>query len=400
MEMLYKYKDAFSPRDEIDTCPNIEVDMDVTDKSSIFIRSYHVKEDSKALIDQEMKKSCYLGILKEGFSVYSSPVMLISRKLTKDKTVVTDFRHLNVRIAKNSLAYPVLKDAFSVLGSSKCEVMSILDLKDAFHSLRLSEHSKKYCGILPYFGSMSYLYQRMPMGLNISPSIWQSYINTILDCLQSKKYCEAIMDDLLLFTPSKKSHITKLEDLLKAILKNGLKISPKKCQLFRTNLQYMGNEIFIKDKRVCIKPLRNRLEPIQKLQPPTTVKGCKSFVGMVNFLSMFCPELQKLLKPIYDLTRKSRSFVWGKEQQNSFEEIKCRLIKPPVLHMPNTTGRFYLYSDTSKFATGSVMYQIKNGKPKLIAYASKRLPEAARNCSITELELWRLAINIASFSPY
>ena len=132
----------------------------------------------------------------------------------------------------------------------------------------------------------------MPLGLNILPSIWQSYINAILDCLQSRKYCEAIMDDLLLFTPSKKSHIAKLEDLLKALLKNGLKISPKKCQLFRTELQYMGNTIFIKDRRVCIKPLRSRLEAIQKLQPPTTAKGCRSFAGMVNFLSMFCPELQ------------------------------------------------------------------------------------------------------------
>ena len=129
--------------------------------------------------------------------------MLISRKPIKEKRVVTDFRHLNVRIAKNNLAYPLLKDMFSVLGSSKCEVLSVLDLKDAFHSLRLSEHSKKYCGILPYFGSASYLYQRMPMGLNIFPSIWQSYINAILDCLQSKKYCEVIMDDLPLFTPSK-----------------------------------------------------------------------------------------------------------------------------------------------------------------------------------------------------
>ena len=120
---------------------------------------------------------CYLGMLKEGFLAYSSQVMLISRKLTQDKRVVTDFRHLNVRIAKNNLAYPLLKDPFSVLGSSKCEVLSVLDLKDAFHSLRLSENSKKYGGILPYFGSASYLYQRMLMGLNISPLIWQSKCN-------------------------------------------------------------------------------------------------------------------------------------------------------------------------------------------------------------------------------
>ena len=214
-----------------------------------------------------MKRLVYMGILKEGFSAYSSLVMLISRKLTKDKRVVTDFRCLNVRIAKYNLAYPLVRHTISVLGSSKCEVLSVLDLYDAFHSLRLSENSKRYCGILPYFGSASYLYQRMPMGLNISPSIWQSHINTILDCLQNRKYCEAIMDDLLLFTPSKGTHMNKLEDLFMALLKNGLKISPKKCQLFRTNLQYMGNEIFIQNKRVCVQPFRRRLE-VYKIYSP------------------------------------------------------------------------------------------------------------------------------------
>ena len=96
--------------------------------------------------------------------------------------------------------------------------------------------------------------------------------------------------------------------------------------------------------------------------------------------------------------KKGKTFLLGKEQQDSFEEIKCRLIKLPLLHMPNKTGRFHLYSDASKFATSSALYQIQNGKPKLIMYASKRLPEAAKSYSITEFELCRLAINIASFA--
>ena len=70
--------------------------------------------------------------------------MLISRKMTKDKSVVTDFRHLSMCIVKNNLAYPLLKDTFSMLGSSKCEVMLVLDLKDAFHTLQLMENSKKF----------------------------------------------------------------------------------------------------------------------------------------------------------------------------------------------------------------------------------------------------------------
>ena len=87
--------------------------------------------------------------------------------------------------------------------------------------------------------------------------------------------------------------------------------------------------------------------------------------------------------------KQAMTYITGKEQQIAFKEIKCRLVRPPVLHLPNSTGRFYLYSDTSKFAMGSTL---------LIAYPSKRLPEAAKNYFITELEMYGLAINITSFS--
>ena len=120
----------------------------------------------------------------------------------------------------------------------------------------------------------------------------------------------------------------------------------------------MGNIIFIEERKVCVKPLRSSIEAIQKLNPPIMPKGCRSLAGMVNFLSMFCPNLQILLKPINDLTRKGRHFIWGKEQPEAFEKIKRRLIKTSVLHMPNQEGRFQLYSDISKFAAGSTLYQI------------------------------------------
>ena len=93
-DMLYEYKDAFSLRDEI------------MDKTPFFIRPYHAKEDNKSTLDKEMKRLHYLGILMKEFSVYSSPVMLIRRKLMQDKRAVTDFRHLNMQTAKNNLAYP------------------------------------------------------------------------------------------------------------------------------------------------------------------------------------------------------------------------------------------------------------------------------------------------------
>ena len=139
MDMLYKYKEAFSLRDEIGTCPSIEVGIDVTDKSLFFIRSYHIREEDKKVIDKEMKHLCYLGILKEGFFPYSSLVMLIIQKMTQDKRIVTDFRHLNIRIVKKKLAYPLVRDTFLVLGNSKCEV---------FFSIRF----KRYISFIKAFG--------------------------------------------------------------------------------------------------------------------------------------------------------------------------------------------------------------------------------------------------------
>ena len=105
----------------------------------------------------------------------------------------------------------------------------------------------------------------------------------------------------------------------------------------------MGNTIFIEERRVSVKPIRSWLEAIQKLRLPTTVKGCSSFAGIVNFLSIFCHDLQTWLKPIYNLTRKGRQFIWEKEQHIAFEEIMHRLVKLPVLHLPDNKARFHLY---------------------------------------------------------
>ena len=86
----------------------------------------------------------------------------------------------------------------------------------------------------------------MAMGLNISPSIWQSYINAILEYLQSRKYCKVIMDGLfIVHTPTKKVHISKLEDLLKALLKNGLKISPQKVSIIQNRVTIHGAMLYL-----------------------------------------------------------------------------------------------------------------------------------------------------------
>ena len=340
-----------------------------------------------------MERLVSLGILSKNNTSHTSPVMLITRKLTKDKRLVVDFRLLNTRILRRNTSIPLMSDVLSILGNSEYEVVSCVDIKDAYHSIRLTEKSKEYCGILPYFGSPIYRYEVLPVGIACAPQIWMDYITLILSELEDKKKYIAIMDDLLIHS-TKVDHWKLLEQLLKSMCKNGLRLSPKKCQLFKTNLIYMGNEFTINRRTMTITPLRSRTEAINKIPTPRTPKQCKSFCGVVNYLSLFCPDLQKLLKPIVELTRKGRPFVWGDAQEKAFREVKLRLKNPPVLHLPKAEGRFILYLDTSIEGTGSSLWQIQGGKPKLIGYASKTLPEACSRYSVTELEMTGLLVNM------
>ena len=393
MELIKDHKQAFSLRDEIGKCPDIKIDIDVIDDSPFFVRPFPIHEEDKLVMDKYMAKLVSLGILSKNNTTHTSPVMLVARKGTKNKRPVVDFRLLNTRIMRRNTATTLLRDIFKMLGRSKCEVLSCVDLKDAFHSLGLTDKAKEFCGILPYFGSAHYRYEVLPMGLSISPQVWITYIENLLEGISNRNPYIAIMDDLMLHG-LKDNHMDLFKNLLVSLIVHGLKLSPRKCQLFMKHLVYLGNVFHIEDGVITITPMKSRIEAIQKLEHPTTVKGCKSFCGVVNYLSLFCKDLQKILKPIYELTRKEQPFVWTEFHQKAFEHVKELLVKSPVLHLPRPSGRFILYCDTSKMHTGSSLWQMQDGKPRLLGYASKSLLDACQNYSVTELEMTGLVINI------
>ena len=262
--LFVKYGEASSIKGEIGTCPDIHTDLQVIEKSPVLIRPFHHKEEGKSMTDKQMQRLVHLGILKQNMWPYLPPIILIARKNLSLKRIITDFRFLNSRLQRVNF-FPLIRDAFAVLQSSKCECLSLLDLKDAYHTLKLSERSKPYCGVLSYFSSASHVYQRMPSALCTDPAIWQSYSS-----IPYRSRNLAIMDDLLLHS-SKQGHLKHLKDLLKALLKS-VKILPNKYQLFRTELKYMGYTIFIKDNRICIKPLKTRLEAIKSWNNQTPKK--------------------------------------------------------------------------------------------------------------------------------
>ena len=310
MKMILKYRDAFSLRDEIGACRNLTADIKVIDESPFFVRPFPLSEEDKPFMDKQMERLVSLGILSKNSTSHTLPVMLITRKLTNDKCPVVDFRLLNTRILRRNTSIPLMSDVLSILGNSECEVVSCVDIKDAYHSIPLTERSKEFCGILPYFGSPIYRYEVLPMGIACAPQIWMGYITLILGELEDKSKYIAIMDDLLV--------------------------------QIKTKLTYMGNEFVIVEKNMTITPLRSRTEALHKIPTPRTAKQCKNFCGFVNYLSLFCPVLQILLRPIVELTQKERPFVWGKEQETAFIEVKKRLTNPPCTALTKSRGKIHI----------------------------------------------------------
>ena len=153
--------------------------LQLRDDTPFFVRPYPIREEQKAIVQREMDRLEKLGIIEKGLTGYSSPVLLVKRKQQNIYRVVTDFRVLNERLVRINHAFPLVRDCLDGIGNSTCEVFTVIDLRDAYHTLRLAKESQKYCRITPYYGAPTYHYLQMRMGMSCSPGIWGQFADFI-----------------------------------------------------------------------------------------------------------------------------------------------------------------------------------------------------------------------------
>ena len=357
-----------------------------------------MREEQKKVIQKEMDRLKHLGIIWKGLTSYNSPVVLVKQKNQNLYRVYSNFCILNEKLVKINHAFLLVRACIEQLGRKKCHYLSTIDLTDAFHTLRLALSSQKYSGITPYYGSPTYHYLCIGMGMSMSPQIWQQFVDLVFqdDLIKCKQNFDVIMDDIFIYSTAKE-HMDDLMDLFKVLRKYGLKLSLHKCQFFKKKIVYMGLEFQIQGDKVCYTPLKDKCNAIRNFKSPKTLRQTRAFCGMVNFLSSFLPNLQRLLIPIYDLQKKAKKFKWMAEAEKAFNEIKKLLVNLPVLKVPTPEGLFRLESDTSREGVGGTLLQKQGDEWVVIGYHSKRLPKSAKNFGVTELELTRLLVNIHRF---
>ena len=289
---IKQFTDIFSLGDKIGTCPFIEVHLKLKDKTPFFVRPYPMREEQKKVIQKEVDRLKHLAIIRKGLTSYSSPFVLVKWKSQNLYQVCSDFRILNEKLVKINHAFPLVRDCIEQLGRKKCHYLSTIDLRDAFHTLRLALSSQKYCSITPYYGSPTYHYLCMGMGMSMSPQIWQQFVDLVFqdDLIKCKQNFDVIMDDTFIHSTAEE-HMDDLMDLFKVLRKYGLKLSPHKCQFFKKKIVYKGSEFQIQGDKVCYTPLKDKCDAIRNLESPKTLRQTRAFCGMVNFLSSFLPNL-------------------------------------------------------------------------------------------------------------
>ena len=150
-----QFTDIFGLRDKIGTCSFIEVHLKLKDEIPFFVRPYPMREEQKK---KKMDRLKLLGIIQKGLTGYSSPVVLVKWKNQNLYRVCSDFHILNEKLVKINHAFLLVRECIEQLGRKKCHYLSMIDLRDAFHTLRLVLCSQKYCGITLYYGSPTYHY--------------------------------------------------------------------------------------------------------------------------------------------------------------------------------------------------------------------------------------------------
>ena len=164
LKNIEQFTNIFSLKDEIGTCPYGGT-FKIKDETPFFVRPYPMREEQKKVIQKEMDRLEHFGIIRKGLTSYSSLVVLVKWKNQNLYQVCSDFCILNEKLIKINHAFPLVRDCIEQLGRKKCHYLSAIDLRDAFHTLRLALSSQKYCGITPYYGSPTYHYLCMGMGM-------------------------------------------------------------------------------------------------------------------------------------------------------------------------------------------------------------------------------------------
>ena len=254
---------------------------------------------------------------------------------------------------------PLVDDLLGVLG--KAVYFSSLDLISGYWQIMMDEADKEKTAFCTSHRGL-YQFKVMPFGLMNAPGLFTQLISQVLEGYES--FTTGYIDDILCFSESLEDHFQHLEMVFRRLREHGLKLKPTKCSFLQSETSYLGFRV----TQDGIKPEEDKVEAIRQLQPPSSKKEIRSFIGSCSYYRKFLPNFSGVAKPLIDLTKKSTHFKWGEEHQNAFDSLKASLTQVPFLAYPDISRPFILTTDASDYCIGACLSQINKDNVEVPIY--------------------------------
>ena len=356
------------------------------------LRSYRLTKLKSDILKEELTKLIKKGLIEPSCSEWSSPVVLILKHNGKWRLCI-DYRKVNDMTEKDSYSVPYIDEIFDSLGGAK--IFTTLDLFSGFHQILMDEESVEVTTFTTKFGN--YQFKVMPFGLTGAPSTFQREMNKILFPFIGE-FVYVFIDDVLIYSKSIEEHLIHIKQVLEVFKENKLKINIEKCHFLQTEVDVLGHKLTTKG----LSPMESKITAIKKWEAPSSLHELRSFLGAVGYYRDFIPKYAQITSPLCKLLKKNTKYEWNKEQQESFELLKEKLINAPILKFPSFDKPFIIRTDASYNGIGGVLLQKEEetGKEHPIHFISRSLKKAEKNYGITDLEGTALFYCMTKFKSY
>ncbi|GJT65769.1 putative reverse transcriptase domain-containing protein [Tanacetum coccineum] len=326
----------------------------------------------KELKDQ-LQELLERGFIRPSVSPWGAPVLFVKKKDGSMRLCI-DYRELNRITVRNKYPLPRIDDLFDQLQGAKFFLK--IDLRSGYHQLCVKEQDVSKTAFRTRYGHYEFLV--MPLGLTNAPAVFMDLMNRVFHEYLDK-FVIVFIDDILVYSKTREDHEEHLHIVLEILRQKKLYAKFSKCDFWLGQVAFLGH--IVSADGISMDPAK--VEAITKWPRSTTVTEVRSFLGLAGYYRIFVEGFSLLALPLTKLMRRGEKFVWNEERENSFEELKRRLVSSPILTLPSGTSGYQIYSDASKKGIGCVLMQ----HGKVIAYASRQLKPYEKNYPTHDLEL-------------
>ncbi|GKD21629.1 putative reverse transcriptase domain-containing protein [Tanacetum coccineum] len=289
---------------------------------------------------------------------------------------------MNKLTVKNRYPLPRIDDLFDQLQGSS--VYSKIDLRSGYHQLRVREEDIPKTAFRTRYGH--YEFQVMPFGLTNAPAVFMDLMNRVCKPYLDK-FVIVFIDDILIYSKSKKEHEEHLKLILELLKKEELYAKFSKCEFWIPKVQFLGH--VIDSEGIHVDPAK--IESIKDWTSPKSPTEIRQFLGLAGYYRRFIEGFSKIAKPMTKLTQKKVKFEWGDKQEAAFQLLKQKLCSAPILALPEGSEDFIAYCDASKKGLGAVLMQREN----VVAYC-----DASKNYTTHDLELGAVVFALKIWRHY